>query len=50
MDDDANANNVSFTIKETKLYVPVLSLSAKDNKKPSKLFNKGFQKSVYCNE
>ena len=27
-----NANNIIFTIKYTKLYVPVVTLSAKDNK------------------
>ena len=27
-----NANNIIFTIKDTKLYVPVVTLSAKDNK------------------
>ena len=30
---DANSNNVIFTIKDTKLYVPVVTLSAKDNQK-----------------
>ena len=31
--DNANAtfNNIVFTIKETKLYVPVVTLSTKDN-------------------
>ena len=28
--DDANPNDVIFTIKNTKLYVPVVTLSAKD--------------------
>ena len=31
-------NNIVFTIKDTKLYVPVVTLSARDNKKLSKLF------------
>ena len=36
-----NPNNIIFTIKDTKLYVPVVILSAKDNKKLSKLLSKG---------
>ena len=45
----ANAinNNIIFIIEDTKLYVPVASLSAKDNQKLSKLLSKGFEKSVY---
>ena len=42
-DDD---NNI-FTIKDTKLYVPVLTLSARDNQKLSKLLSKGFERLVY---
>ena len=34
--DNNNANNIIFTIKDTKLYVPVLTLSAKDNQKLEK--------------
>ena len=41
---NVNSNNVIFTIKDTKLYVPVVSLSAKDNQKLSKLLSKGFEK------
>ena len=37
-----NATNITFTIKDTKLYVPVVTLSARDNKKLSKLLSKGF--------
>ena len=47
---NANPNNVIFTIKDTKLNVPVLALSAKDNKKLSKFFIKGLERSVYWNE
>ena len=36
-------NNIIFTIKDTKLYVPVVTLSAEDNKKLSKLLSKGFE-------
>ena len=49
VNEDANANNIIFTIKDTKLYVPVVTLSARDNDKPSKRLSKGFKTSVYCN-
>ena len=39
-----------FTIKNTKLYVPAVTLSAKVNQKLSKLFSKEFERSVYWNE
>ena len=48
--DNDNASNIIFTIKDTKLYVPALTLSVKDNPKLSKLLSKGFEKSVYWNE
>ena len=32
-----NANNIIFTIKDTKLYAPVITLSARDNQKLSKV-------------
>ena len=48
--DNDNANNTVFTIKETKLYVQVLTLSARDNKKLSNLLSKGFERSVYWND
>ena len=47
---NANPDNIIFSIKDTKLYVPVVTLSAKDNQKPSKLLRKGFKRSVYWNE
>ena len=47
---NTNANNIIFTIKETKLYVPDVTLSAKDNKKLSKCLSKGFERSYYWNE
>ena len=43
-------NNITFNIKNTKLYVAAVTLSAKDNKKLSKLFSKEFERSVYWNE
>ena len=47
---NANPNTIIFTIKDMKLYVPVVTLSAKDNQKLSKLLNKIFERSVYWNE
>ena len=48
--DNADSNNNIFTNEDTKLYVPVVILSAKDNQKLSKLLSKGFERSVYWNE
>ena len=42
--------NIIFTIKDTKLYVPVVTLSVKDTQKLLKLLSKGFERSVYWNE
>ena len=39
-----------FPSKTQKLYVPVVTLSAKDNQKLSKLLSKGFERSVYWDE
>ena len=39
-----------FTIKDTKLRDPVVTFSAKDNKKLSKLLSKGSEPSIYWNE
>ena len=47
---NANPNYISFTIKDTKLYVPFVILSARNNKKLSKILRKGFERSVYWNE
>ena len=43
-------NNIIFTIKDTKLYVPALTLLTKDKQKSTKLLSKGFERSVYWNE
>ena len=52
--DSANGNNgynnITFTIKDTKLYVHVVTLSTRDNQKLLKLLRKGFERSVYWNE
>ena len=45
-----NDNNIIFTIKDKQLYVPAVTLSARDNQKLSKLLSKGFERSVYWNE
>ena len=47
---NVDSNNIIFTIKDTKLYIPVVTLSVKDNQKLSKLLSKGFEKSVYWDE
>ena len=47
---NANDNNFFFTIKDTKLYVPVVTLSAKDSQKLSEPLSKGFERSLYWNE
>ena len=47
VNDNGNANNIIFTIKGAKLYVPVITLLARDNQKVSKLCSKGFEISVY---
>ena len=36
--DNANSNYIIFTIEDTKLYVPEVTLSAKDNQKTIKTF------------
>ena len=38
-----NANNIILTIKDTKLHVPVPTISARDNKKLSRPFSKEFK-------
>ena len=42
-----DGNNIIFTIKDTKLYVLVVSLSARDNQKLSKILRREFERSVY---
>ena len=53
-ENDANtanaANNPVFVINDTKLYVPVVTLSKEDNKDFIDQQNKGFQRSIYWNE
>ena len=52
-DNDAAADaaiNPVFIINDTKLYVPVVTLSKEDNKDFIDQQNKGFQRSIYWNE
>ena len=44
---DADSNNIIFTNKDTKLYVPLVTFLVTDNQKLSKLHSKKFQRSVY---
>ena len=52
---DANVNNTgadsaTFKITDAKLYVPIVTLSAEDNAKLSKLLSERFKRTVYWNE
>ena len=42
--------NSVFAITDTKLYVPIVTLSAEGNVKISKLFDKEFKRSIYWNK
>ena len=44
---NGNANSNIFNIKDTKLFVSVLTLSARNNQTLSKLLSKGLERSVY---
>ena len=48
--DDPNSTNIIFATNDTKLYVPLVTLSGKDNRKLSKRLSKGFERSAYWNE
>ena len=48
--DNDNANNIFFTLTDTKLYLPVVTLSGRDKQKLSKIPSKGSERSVYWNE
>ena len=45
-----NDDNIIFAIKDTKLYVPVITLSVRDNQNLSRLLSKEYESSVYWNE
>ena len=40
-------DNATFTITDAKLYVPIVTLSAEENAKLSKLLSEGFKRPVY---
>ena len=50
--DSANGNddNIIFTIKDTILYVPVVTLSTRDHQKLAKILSKGFERSFHWKE
>ena len=52
INDNAGGDNreTTFKITSTKLYVPVVPLSTKDNVSLTKQLNEGFKRSVYWNE
>ena len=53
IDADANASgadSATFKITDAKLYVPIVTLSAEDNAKLSKLLGEGFKRSIYWNK
>ena len=43
-------NDATFAIRNTQLYVPVVTLKTEDNAKLSKLLNEGFKRSIYWNK
>ena len=45
-----DAGDAVFIINDTKMYVPVVTLSKEDNKDFIEQHNKGFQRSIYWNE
>ena len=47
---DGNDRETLFKITSTKLYVPIVTLSTKDNVILTKQLSKGFKSSVYWNE
>ena len=48
--DNANNRETTFKITSTKLYVPIVTVSTKDNVNQTKQLNEGFKSSVYWNE
>ena len=48
--DNANNRETTFQIKSTKLYVPIVNVSTKDNVNLTKQLNEGFKRSIYWNE
>ena len=48
--DNVNNREAVFKVTSTKLYVPIVSLSTKDNANLTKQLSEGFKRSVYWNE
>ena len=48
--DNANNRETTFKITSTKCYVPIVTLSTKDNVNLTKPLNEGFKRSVYWND
>ena len=48
--DNANSRDTIFKITRKKLYVPIVTLTIKDNVNLAKQLNEGFKRSVYWNE
>ena len=48
--DKANNRKTTFNIKNTKLYVSIVTLSTKDTVNLTKQLNEGFKRSVYWTE
>ena len=48
--DNVNNRETTFKITSIKLYVPVVTLSTKDNVNLTKQLNEGFKRSVYWNK
>ena len=48
--DNVNNRETTFQITSTKLYVPIITLSTKDNVNLTKQLNEGFKRSVYWNK
>ena len=46
--DATGADSATFKITDAKLYVPIVTLSAEDNAKLSKLLSNGFKRFIYC--
>ena len=45
-----DSDNINFTIKDTKLYVSAITLSARENQKLSQRFSKVSERSAHWNE
>ena len=48
--DATGADGATLEVTDTKLYVPVVTLSAEDNAKLVKQLNEGFKRPVYWNK